>query len=61
MKFYNREKELQRLRSIEQSAQRTSKMTVLVGRRRMCRKLTAGGRSVEKTPLVVFKLLCAQC
>ena len=35
MKFYNREKELQILRDIERSSQVSSKMTVIVGRRRI--------------------------
>jgi len=35
MRFYNREKELQILRDIERSSQVSSKMTVIVGRRRI--------------------------
>ncbi|MFP4486080.1 MAG: ATP-binding protein [Campylobacterales bacterium] len=35
MKFYNRQKELQNLRSIETASQKSSKMTVIVGRRRI--------------------------
>jgi uncharacterized protein len=35
MKFYNREKELQLLRTIEKESQSSSKMTVIVGRRRI--------------------------
>jgi len=35
MKFYNREKELQNLRAIEESSKVSSKMTVVVGRRRI--------------------------
>ena len=35
MKFYNREKELQNLRAIEEAAKESSKMTVVVGRRRI--------------------------
>lgn len=35
MRFYNREKELKKLRQIEISSQESSKMTVLVGRRRI--------------------------
>jgi len=35
MKFYNREKELSLLHKIEQQAQRTAQMTVVVGRRRI--------------------------
>lgn len=35
MKFYNREKELQNLRAIEEASKVSSKMTVLVGRRRI--------------------------
>ena len=35
MKFYNREKELEKLRGIEHSSLSGSKMTVVVGRRRI--------------------------
>jgi AAA+ ATPase superfamily predicted ATPase len=35
MRFYNREKELELLRRIEKSSQMSSKMTVIVGRRRI--------------------------
>jgi len=35
MKFYNREKELQKLKNIEKSSLLSSKMTVIVGRRRI--------------------------
>ena len=35
MKFYNREKELQKLKDIEKSSLLSSKMTVIVGRRRI--------------------------
>jgi len=35
MKFYNREKELQKLKTIEKSSLLSSKMTVIVGRRRI--------------------------
>ena len=35
MKFYNREKELQNLRAIEEASKQTSKMTTVVGRRRI--------------------------
>ncbi len=35
MRFYNREKELTKLRSIEEQSKKSSKMTVLVGRRRI--------------------------
>ena len=35
MKFYNREKELQNLRAIEEASKKSSKMTVVVGRRRI--------------------------
>lgn len=35
MKFYNREKELQNLRAIEEASKESSKMTVVVGRRRI--------------------------
>lgn len=35
MKFYNREKELELLRRIEKTSQQSSKMTVIVGRRRI--------------------------
>ena len=35
MKFYNREKELEKLRRIEESSHNGSKMTVVVGRRRI--------------------------
>ena len=35
MKFYNREKELQNLRAIEEASTQSSKMTIVVGRRRI--------------------------
>jgi len=35
MKFYNREKELQNLKAIEESSKQGSKMTIVVGRRRI--------------------------
>ena len=35
MKFYNREKELENLRAIEEASKESSKMTVVVGRRRI--------------------------
>ncbi|MCF6266552.1 MAG: ATP-binding protein [Desulfuromusa sp.] len=35
MKFYNRKKELELLRRIEKTSQVSSKMTVIVGRRRI--------------------------
>jgi len=35
MRFYNRDKELKKLRSIEEQSKESSKMTVLVGRRRI--------------------------
>lgn len=64
MKFYNREKELQRLRSIEQSAQKTSKMTVLVGRRRIGKTRLVQEAFSEKVYFFVAKkneaLLCEE-
>ena len=35
MKFYNRENELKNLRDIEEASKQSSKMTVVVGRRRI--------------------------
>lgn len=33
MKFYNRKKEIQKLKEIEESSKKSSKMTIIVGRR----------------------------
>jgi AAA+ ATPase superfamily predicted ATPase len=64
MKFYNREKELLRLRSIEQSAQQASKMTVIVGRRRIGKTRLVQEAFSEKVYFFVAKknetLLCEE-
>ncbi len=37
MKFYNREKELKKLHTIETLSKESSKMSIIVGRRRICK------------------------
>ena len=64
MKFYNREKELEKLRSIEVLSHNGSKMTVVVGRRRIGKTKLIKESFVEKVYLFVSKkneaLLCEE-
>jgi len=62
MKFYNREKELQNLKDIEYLSQESSKMTVIVGRRRIGKTKLIKEAYIKKVYLFVSKkdeaLLC---
>ena len=64
MKFYNREKELKNLREIEDSSKVSSKMTVIVGRRRIGKTKLIQEAYKEKVYLFVSKkneaLLCEE-
>ena len=64
MKFYNREKELKNLREIEHSSKDSSKMTVIVGRRRIGKTKLIQEAYKEKVYLFVSKkneaLLCEE-
>ncbi len=64
MKFYNREKELQNLRAIEKSSKISSKMTIIVGRRRIGKTKLIQEAYSEKVYLFVSKkneaLLCEE-
>ncbi len=64
MKFYNREKELQHLRAIEQSSQITSKMTIIVGRRRIGKTKLIKEAFAQKVYLFISKkderMLCEE-
>ena len=64
MKFYNREKELKNLREIEESSKISSKMTVIVGRRRIGKTKLIQEAYKEKVYLFVSKkneaLLCEE-
>lgn len=64
MKFYNREKELKNLREIESSSKESSKMTVIVGRRRIGKTKLIQEAYIEKVYLFVSKkneaLLCEE-
>ncbi|MDQ7061407.1 MAG: ATP-binding protein [Sulfurimonas sp.] len=64
MKFYNREKELKKLRDIQKLSQITSKMTVIVGRRRIGKTKLIQEAYKEKVYLFVSKkneaLLCEE-
>jgi len=64
MKFYNREKELQNLREIQQSSLSSSKMTVIVGRRRIGKTKLIKEAYKDKVYFFVSKkneaLLCAE-
>lgn len=64
MKFYNREKELQNLKDIQISSLESSKMTVIVGRRRIGKTKLIKEAYKEKVYLFVSKknetLLCAE-
>lgn len=64
MKFYNREKELEKLRRIEESSHNGSKMTVVVGRRRIGKTKLIKEAFEQKVYLFVSKkneaLLCEE-
>jgi len=64
MKFYNREKELKNLKKIESSSKLTSKMTVIVGRRRIGKTKLIQKAYSEKVYLFISKkneaLLCEE-
>ncbi len=64
MKFYNREKELQNLRDIQKSSLSSSKMTVIVGRRRIGKTKLIKEAYKDKVYFFVSKkneaLLCAE-
>jgi len=64
MKFYNREKELENLKEIETSSKLSSKMTVIVGRRRIGKTKLIQEAYKEKIYLFVSKkneaLLCEE-
>ena len=64
MRFYNREKELERLRSIEQAAHTASKMTVIIGRRRIGKTKLVQQAFADKVYFFVAKkneaLLCEE-
>ena len=64
MKFYNREKELKNLREIENSSKVSSKMTVIVGRRRIGKTKLIQEAYKEKVYLFISKkneaLLCEE-
>jgi AAA+ ATPase superfamily predicted ATPase len=64
MKFYNREKELQNLRDIQISSLESSKMTVIVGRRRIGKTKLIKEAYTDKVYLFVSKkneaLLCTE-
>jgi len=64
MKFYNREKELKNLKEIENSSKTSSKMTVIVGRRRIGKTKLIQEAYKEKVYLFVSKkneaLLCEE-
>lgn len=64
MKFYNREKELKHLRAIEQSSQNSSKMTIIVGRRRIGKTKLIKEAFAKKVYLFVSKkderMLCEE-
>jgi len=64
MKFYNREKELEKLRRIEESSHNESKMTVVVGRRRIGKTKLIKEAFEQKVYLFVSKkneaLLCEE-
>jgi AAA+ ATPase superfamily predicted ATPase len=64
MKFYNREKELENLKDIQKSSLSSSKMTVIVGRRRIGKTKLIKEAYKDKVYLFVSKkneaLLCAE-
>ena len=64
MKFYNREKELQNLRAMEESSKQNSKMTIVVGRRRIGKTTLIKKAYANRVYLFVSKkneaLLCEE-
>jgi len=64
MKFYNREKELQNLKAIEEASKDSSKMTIVVGRRRIGKTTLIKEAYKERVYLFVSKkneaLLCEE-
>ncbi len=64
MKFYNREKELQNLRDIQSSSLNSSKMTIIIGRRRIGKTKLIKEAYKDKVYFFVSKkseaLLCAE-
>ena len=64
MKFYNREKELQNLRAIEEASTQSSKMTIVVGRRRIGKTTLIKKAYANRVYLFVSKkneaLLCEE-
>ena len=64
MKFYNREKELQNLRAIEEASKQSSKMTIVVGRRRIGKTTLIKKAYANRVYLFVSKkneaLLCEE-
>ncbi len=64
MQFYNREKELKYLRDIEQSSQNSSKMTIILGRRRIGKTKLIKEAFAKKVYLFISKkderMLCEE-
>lgn len=64
MKFYNREKELQNLKAIEEASKHSSKMTIVVGRRRIGKTTLIKKAYANRVYLFVSKkneaLLCEE-
>ena len=64
MKFYNREKELKNLKTIEQASKQSTKMTIIVGRRRIGKTTLIKEAYPQKLYLFVSKkneaLLCEE-
>ena len=64
MKFYNREKELKNLNKIEQASKKSSKMTIIVGRRRIGKTTLIKEAYPQKLYLFISKkneaLLCEE-
>ncbi len=64
MRFYNRVRELKKLRQMERDAQSSSKMTVLVGRRRIGKTKLVKEAFAEKVYLFISRkseaLLCEE-
>lgn len=64
MKFYNREKELQNLKAIEEASKESSKMSIVVGRRRIGKTTLIKKAYAHRVYLFVSKeneaLLCEE-
>jgi len=64
MKFYNREKELKNLKKIEQASKKSSKMTIIIGRRRIGKTTLIKEAYPQKLYLFISKkneaLLCEE-